>query len=29
LLLSVEKLDARHGLLQAVRDVNLEVAEGE
>jgi branched-chain amino acid transport system ATP-binding protein len=29
LLLSVEKLDARHGLLQAVRGVDLEVAEGE
>ena len=29
MLLSVQKLDARHGLLQAVRDVSLEVAEGE
>src|SRR5436189_4190877 len=29
LLLSVERLDARHGLLQAVRDVSLEVEEGE
>ena len=28
-LLSVEALDARHGLLQAVREVSLEVAEGE
>lgn len=28
-LLAVESLDARHGLLQAVRDVSLEVAEGE
>jgi branched-chain amino acid transport system ATP-binding protein len=28
-LLSVERLDARHGLLQAVRDVTLDVAEGE
>lgn len=28
-LLMVEKLDARHGLLRAVRDVSLEVAEGE
>ncbi len=28
-LLSVERLDARHGLLQAVREVSLEVAEGE
>ena len=28
-LLAVENLDARHGLLQAVRDVSLEVAEGE
>ena len=28
-LLSVEKLDARHGLLRAVRDVSLEVADGE
>ena len=28
-LLAVERLDARHGLLQAVRDVSLEVAEGE
>ncbi len=28
-LLSVEKLEARHGLLHAVRDVSLEVAEGE
>jgi branched-chain amino acid transport system ATP-binding protein len=28
-LLSVEHLDARHGLLQAVRDVSLEVAQGE
>ena len=29
MLLSVQGLDARHGLLQAVRDVTLEVAEGE
>ena len=28
-LLSVERLEARHGLLQAVRQVSLEVAEGE
>jgi branched-chain amino acid transport system ATP-binding protein len=28
-LLAVEHLDARHGLLQAVRDVGFEVAEGE
>ncbi|HZQ89981.1 MAG TPA: ABC transporter ATP-binding protein [Gaiellaceae bacterium] len=28
-LLSVERIDARHGLLQAVREVSLEVAEGE
>src|SRR5215470_16795323 len=28
-LLSVENLDARHGLLQAVRDVSLSLAEGE
>ena len=28
-LLSVENLDARHGLLRAVRDVSLEVADGE
>lgn len=28
-LLAVERLDVRHGLLQAVRDVSLEVAEGE
>jgi branched-chain amino acid transport system ATP-binding protein len=28
-LLAVEGVDARHGLLQAVRDVSLEVAEGE
>lgn len=28
-LLEVEKLNARHGLLQAVRDVSLEAAEGE
>jgi branched-chain amino acid transport system ATP-binding protein len=28
-LLSVEKLDARHGLLRAVRDVSFEVADGE
>ena len=28
-LLAVESLDARHGLLQAVRDVSLELAEGE
>jgi branched-chain amino acid transport system ATP-binding protein len=28
-LLSVEQLDVRHGLLRAVRDVTLEVAEGE
>jgi branched-chain amino acid transport system ATP-binding protein len=28
-MLSVEGLEARHGLLQAVRDVSLEVAEGE
>lgn len=28
-LLTVERLDVRHGLLQAVRDVSLEVAEGE
>jgi branched-chain amino acid transport system ATP-binding protein len=28
-LLSVEQLDARHGLLQAVRDLSLDVAEGE
>ena len=28
-LLAVEKLDARHGLLRAVRDVSFEVAEGE
>jgi len=28
-LLSVEQIDARHGLLQAVREVSLEVAEGE
>jgi branched-chain amino acid transport system ATP-binding protein len=28
-LLSVERLDARHGLLQAVRGVDLEVAQGE
>jgi branched-chain amino acid transport system ATP-binding protein len=28
-LLSVERIDARHGLLQAVRDVSLEVEEGE
>ncbi|TMJ94278.1 MAG: ATP-binding cassette domain-containing protein, partial [Actinobacteria bacterium] len=28
-LLAVERLDARHGLLQAVRDVSLEIAEGE
>jgi len=28
-LLAVEKLDARHGLLQAVRDVSLAIAEGE
>jgi branched-chain amino acid transport system ATP-binding protein len=28
-ILSVEELAARHGLLQAVRDVSLEVAEGE
>lgn len=28
-LLAVEGLDVRHGLLQAVRDVSLEVAEGE
>jgi branched-chain amino acid transport system ATP-binding protein len=28
-LLSIERLEARHGLLQAVRDVSLEVAEGE
>jgi branched-chain amino acid transport system ATP-binding protein len=28
-ILSVEQLAARHGLLQAVRDVSLEVAEGE
>src|SRR3954463_2410390 len=28
-LLSVEGLDARHGLLQAVRGVDLEIAEGE
>jgi branched-chain amino acid transport system ATP-binding protein len=28
-LLSVERLDARHGLLQAVREVSLEVGEGE
>jgi branched-chain amino acid transport system ATP-binding protein len=28
-LLAVEKLDARHGLLQAVRDVSFELAEGE
>ena len=28
-LLRVEAIDARHGLLQAVRDVSLEVAEGE
>ena len=29
MVLAVERLDARHGLLQAVRDVSLEVAEGE
>jgi branched-chain amino acid transport system ATP-binding protein len=28
-LLSIEGMEARHGLLQAVRDVSLEVAEGE
>ncbi len=28
-LLSLEAVDARHGLLQAVRDVSLEIAEGE
>lgn len=28
-LLAVERLDVRHGLLQAVRDLSLEVAEGE
>ncbi len=28
-ILAVERLDVRHGLLQAVRDVSLEVAEGE
>ena len=28
-LLTVESLDARHGLLQAVRDVSLELSEGE
>jgi branched-chain amino acid transport system ATP-binding protein len=28
-LLAVEQLDARHGLLKAVRDVDLQVAEGE
>ncbi len=28
-LLSLEGLDARHGLLQAVRDLSLEIAEGE
>jgi branched-chain amino acid transport system ATP-binding protein len=28
-LLTVERLDARHGLLQAVRQVSLEIAEGE
>ena len=28
-LLAVESIEARHGLLQAVRDVSLELAEGE
>ena len=28
-LLSVDRIDARHGLLQAVREVSLEVEEGE
>jgi branched-chain amino acid transport system ATP-binding protein len=28
-LLGIERLDARHGLLQAVRGVTLEVAAGE
>jgi branched-chain amino acid transport system ATP-binding protein len=28
-LLAVEQLDARHGLLKAVRDVDMHVAEGE
>jgi ABC-type branched-subunit amino acid transport system ATPase component len=28
-LLAVEELDVRHGLLQAVRQVSLELAEGE
>ena len=28
-LLAIEQLDVRHGLLQAVRDVSFEVAQGE